>query len=405
MTDFEVRAVSEDERRTTLDLLLRALHGKPTSDEGWARGGVSWPAADKFAAFAGGVPIGIVSSYDTEMAVPGGAHVPAAAVDGVAVRADRTRRGVLSAMMREQLAHLAGRGFPLACLHASEPTIYGRFGYGSAALGKTVSISRPAARLRDGIGAGGRVRLLTADEAVKEIPALYQRIGLTRPGMITRPDLWWPIAHDRYVRPDGDHLVAVHSGPEGDDGFVVYETLDRRTIEQPELGTLVNVRELHAANDAARAGLWRFLLSVDLVSGVHARYRPVDDPIAMMLTDQRHARTTEIEDDLWLRLLDVGAALAARTYRDGPPVVLAVKDPRLPANTGHYEVGFGGAHRTEAPAELTLDVDTLAMLYLGHWSATQLVQTGRIEAVDPSAVSRADELFTTVAAPWCGTYF
>jgi hypothetical protein len=122
MTDFDVRPVTEDERRTTLDLLGRSLHTNRISDESWAQYGDSWPAAHKFGAFDGGTPIGIVSSFDSGIAVPGGAVLPLGAVDGVGVRADRTRRGVLTAMMAVQLGDFAARGIPLAALHASEPT-------------------------------------------------------------------------------------------------------------------------------------------------------------------------------------------------------------------------------------------------------------------------------------------
>lgn len=405
MTAFDVRPVTEDERRPTYDLLGRALHSNRVSDTTWARVGESWPAAHKFGVFERGAPIGITSSFDTGIAVPGGRVLPLAAVDGVGVRADRTRRGVLSALMAAQLAEFAERGIPLAALHASEPTIYGRFGYGSAALAKTVRVARPAARLHDRVPSGGEVRMLTPEEAVKEIPGLYRRIGLARPGMIERPDLWWPTTHDRHVGPDGSHVVAVHSGPEGDDGYVVYDTVDTRTLDDPDAGAVLKVRDLHAANPVAAAGLWRFLLSVDLVSAVHARHRPVDEPLAAMLTDHRHARTLDVEDDLWLRPVDVAAALDARTYRAAEPVVLAVTDRILAANTGHYEVGPDGARRTDAAADLALDVDTLGMLYLGQWSATALAQAGRVEVRDPAAVARADELFTTVTAPWNGTLF
>jgi predicted acetyltransferase len=405
MTAFDVRPVTEAERRSTFDLLGRSLHSNRVSDENWARFGDSWPAAHKLGAFEAGVPIGIAGSYDTEIAVPGGGVLPVAAVDGVGVRADRTRRGVLTALMAAQLTGLAARGIPLAVLHASEPTIYGRFGYGSAALGKTVRLARPAARLHERVPAGGDVRMLTPEEAVKEIPVLYRRIGLYRAGMIGRPDLWWPIAHDRQVGRDGDHVVVVHSGPDGDDGFAVYDTVGRRTLDSPDEGAVLKVRDLHAADPVARAALWRFLLSVDLVSGVHARHRPVDEPLAPMLIDHRHARTLDVEDDLWLRPVDVTAALAARTYRAAEPVVLAVTDRLLPANTGHYEIGPAGARRTDAAADLALDVDTLGMLYLGQWSATALAHTGRIDVGDPAAVARADELFTTITAPWCGTLF
>ncbi|WP_086683449.1 GNAT family N-acetyltransferase, partial [Amycolatopsis pretoriensis] len=320
MTDFDVRPVAEDERRATFDLLGRSLHTNRVSDEFWSRYGGSWPAAHKFGAFDGAAPIGIASSLETRIAVPGGEVLALGAVDGVGVRADRTRRGVLTAMMAAQLADFAARGIPLAALHASEPTIYGRFGYGSAALAKTVWLPRPAARLHERVAVRGDVRMLTPDEAVREIPALYERIGLHRAGMIGRPAHWWPVAHDRLAGPHGSHVVAVHSGPDGDDGYVVYDTLDRRTLDSPDEGAVLKVRELNAVDPAAHAALWRFLLSIDLVSGIRARYRPVDEPLAPMLADHRHVRTADVEDDLWLRPVDVTAALAARTYRAADPV-------------------------------------------------------------------------------------
>jgi hypothetical protein len=108
MTDFAVRPVTEDERRSTFDLLGRSLHANRVGDELWTRFGSSWPAEHKFGAFDdGGAPIGIASSFATEIAVPGGGVVALAAVDGVGVRADRTRRGVLTAMMADPAGRAA----------------------------------------------------------------------------------------------------------------------------------------------------------------------------------------------------------------------------------------------------------------------------------------------------------
>ncbi|MEC3979360.1 GNAT family N-acetyltransferase [Amycolatopsis sp. H20-H5] len=385
-----------------LTVLAQALHRPPTSDEAWASSAVSWPAAGKFGAFEGDAPIGVASSFVTEMLVPGGRRVTAAAVDGVGVRADRIRRGVLTALMGAQLDDLAARGVVLASLHASEATIYGRFGYGVAVLGKTLHVERPAARFREGVRAGGEVRLLTADEAVKEIPGLCGRIGLFRPGMITRPPGWWSPSHDKYVTAPQPHRVAVHSGPDGDDGYVLYRALDQRT---PNLGALLEVRYLHAANPLAVDGLWRFLLSVDLVSAVLARDRPMDEHVDTLLDRPSGLPHDGGPGPPVLRLVDVAAALEARSYTPAAPVMLDVVDRQLPGNNGRYVVGPDGACRTGEPAGLRLDVEALAMLYLGEWRASTLDRAGRIEVLDQDALGRADELFRTSARPWNGTYF
>lgn len=406
MSEFHVRAVAEGEQRACLELLEQALHAKPISDEAWAKMAPTWPAAGKFAAFDDhGSPVGIASSFDTELTVPGGRKLATAAVDGIAVRADWTRRGILTAMMATQLEDIAARGVPLAALHASEGVIYGRFGYGVATYDKGVHIERPRAKLRDGLGRDGVVRFLTPAEAVERVPALYRRFAGERPGFAARPEMWWPGFFDRVVTGNDGYRVAVHSGPHGEDGFVVYQTVDMRDRQAPERGALLDIRELHAATPRAWAGLWRFLLSIDLVSAVAGRGRPMDEPIAELLTDPRAVNTTEVIDDLWVRLVDVLAALKARTYGAAEAVVLEVLDSQLPDNNGRYAVGQDGVDRTTAEADLRLDVDTLASLYLGHGLFSDLVTAGRVEVLDEAAVVRADALFHTVRAPWCGTFF
>lgn len=406
MSEFPVRAVAEGEQRACLDVLSQSLHGKPASDEVWAKMAPSWPAAGKFAAFDDhGTPVGITSSFEVELTVPGGQKLVTAAVDGVGVRADWTRRGILTSMMAAQLEDLAARGVPLAALHASEAVIYGRFGYGAATFCRGVSVERPRARLRDGVGRDGVVRFVTPAEAVERVPALYHRFEGTRPGFVSRPANWWPGFFERVVTGDDGYRVAVHSGPDGDDGFVVYQTIDTRDRQAPDRGALLDIRELHAATPQAWAGLWRFLLSIDLVSAVAGRGRPVDEPLAELLTDPRAVNTTEVIDDLWLRLVDVLAALRARSYGPAEPVVLEVHDKQLPGNDGRYLVGPDGVERTTAEADLRLDVATLSSLYLGHGLFGDLAMSGRVEVLDEAAVARADALFHTARTPWCGTFF
>ncbi len=316
------------------------------------------------------------------------------------MRADHTRRGILTALMAAQLADCARRGDVLAVLHASEATIYGRFGYGMSSRSQNLRVTRAA--FRADAPPGGTVRLLGTAEAQELVPRLYAEMGLHRAGMIERPEVWWSYARDRLI---GEHQVAVHTGPHGDDGFVLYRTEDLRTFDQPNLGAALTVRDLHATGAAALAGLWRFLLRVDLVSEVRAPGRPLDDPLPAMLTDPRACAVTGVDDQLWLRLLDVPAALAARAWGPGAPVVIEVTDPQLPANTGRYRITSGGAEPTTAAADLRTGPETLAMLYLGDRVPSALAAAGRLDVVNPRALPRADSLFATGVPPWCGTPF
>ena len=404
MTNFTVRPVAEGEERACHTVLAQSLHAQPCSDERWEAVRGSFPAEGKFAAFAGETPIGIVSSFDAGLLVPGGAVVSAAGVDGVGVRADWTRRGVLTAMMAEQLPDFVRRGHVLASLYASEATIYGRFGYGAATYGRTVLIPKPQAQWRPEVPTNGRVRFLPQDEAVKLVPEIYRSIGLHRPGMMTRPDVWWPAGFDSRLGTGGCRAI-VHTGPDGDDGYAVYSIVDQRSFAAPVTGAAVEIRELQAKTPEAVASLWRFLLGIDLVSAVRGHYRPLDEPIAGMLTDSRSCQVIGVADELWVRLLDVEAALNARTYFDAEPVVLDVRDRRLPANSGLYRVGPDGTRRVDAAPDVRLDVDALGMMYLGEWRASALAQCGRVEVLDPAALPRLDELFRSATKAWCGTNF
>ncbi|UJW34083.1 GNAT family N-acetyltransferase [Saccharothrix sp. AJ9571] len=404
MTEFTVRRTQEHERRPAQSTVAGALHSPPLTDEQWAIARHAFPSERTWAAFEGARPIGMTVSAAVDLAVPGG-RVPAAAVAWVGVRADRTRRGVVSELLTTQLRECRERGEPAAVLHASEATIYGRFGYGVSCQVKHVMVDRTRARLRADVPVTGSVRLVSEAEARTVPRELYSRMGPHRPGMITRGEGWWRWNHDRILDRD-DYLVAVHQDHQGvDDGFVTYRPRSLGTFDQPASGEALDVRDLHAANPGALAGLWRFLLSVDLVVKIRLKSRPIDEPIDLMLENPRAAEVMAIQDHLWVRLTDVAQALASRAYGHAEPVVLEVRDARLPENAGRYRIGPEGAERTDADADLDLDVDTLAMLYLGGFPASTLAGIGRLHARDPEALTRADALFRSATPPWCGTDF
>lgn len=196
-------------------------------------------------------------------------------------------------------------------------------------------------------------------------------------------------------------VTALHRGVSGVDGFATY-SVARAPDRSP---AVLTVDDLHADSDSAYAGLWRFLLSVDLVDEVSVRARPMDDPLELMLADPRACAVEAVRDETWLRLLDVPRALAERRYGTGEPVVIEVVDRMLEANSGTYRVASDGAERSGEDPQLRMDVDTLAALYLGDRTASGLARAGRIRVLDAAALPAADQLFVTPESPWCGTFF
>lgn len=395
MSDYSLRVLRPDEHRAANDLFRSALHVAPTGDD-WRYAERAYQPGRALGAFDSKL-IGTASSFDSEMTVPGGKRLDLAAVTCVGVRADRTRRGVLTALMRRQFEDFAERGVPLAALYASEPVIYGRFGYGVATRVHQYSLDRRRAVVRPEVPASGEIEVVGVDGIFERLPGIFAELPHTRPGMMTRPGYWWA-GFERHARTATQPcLAAIHHGPDGPDGFVIYSArADRSALE---------VTAQHFANSAAFAGLWRFLAGVDLLDTVEVFDRPLDDPAELLFTDPRACRSAETTGGrLWLRLADVFAALEAREY-EGDPVVLDVVDPLLENNSGRYLVSPDRVAVTTEPAGIRLEVSTLAMLYLGTWSASALAAAGRIEEVEPGAAARADRLFRTDVAAWCGTRF
>ncbi|MGW1773624.1 GNAT family N-acetyltransferase [Streptomyces sp. NPDC002104] len=351
-------------------------------------------------------------SFPQELTVPGGAFVPSSAVTNVTVSPTHRRQGLLTRMMTAELSAAHARGDVLSTLIAAEYPIYGRYGYGPATSVAEWEIDVPRTGLdlrRPLPGDGGRIDLVDEDEVRELGPALHERVRAATPGAVNRDDRWWQVntgaqtlSHNPYT--PSFHAVYRTAGGEVA-GLVRYTVDDHWTDAKVPQNTVRVMRLLTTAPEAERA-LWRFLCSIDWVVKVRTGYRAPDDLVARLLPDVRAARTLTSADWLWVRLLDVVRALGARTYAVPGVLVLEVVDKTGPAG-GRYrlDAGAGECVRTEAPADLRLDVGTLGSLYLGDESAVRLAALGAITEERPGALALADVVFRTARRPWCPDIF
>jgi predicted acetyltransferase len=393
-----VRALRDDEHRAAHALMAGAFHANPATDEQWRQRAACFQSGPVFGAFDAEL-IGMARSVGTGLTVPGGGQLTADMVMDVAVRADRTRRGVMTDLMKAQLSDMAGRGVAVAVLKATAGGIYRRFGYGVSTRVRAYRVDRRSHRLHDEVPRDG-IELLGFADASRAVPAIYAEIARSRPGMITRTPQWWAMAAasaSGAPTAAAPIMTAVHGGPGGPDGYAVYSV-----FRAPGVSTVLRIVDMHTSGSAAFGALWRHLLGVDLVDEVEAPDRPVDEPAELLFTDPRACRTTAVSDEQWLRLVDVPAALAARTYL-GEAVVIEVTDPLLERNCGTYRVAAEGVRRTGDPAQLRLGVAALADAYLGTSRPSALAQVGLVDVRDPAALPAADQLFASPTAPWCGT--
>lgn len=403
---IEVRVTRPDEYREAAGAMAIALMNAPPSDEAWERSRPSWEEMPSLSAWDGDRCVGHAGQFLVDTTVPGGARLATGAVSRVGVLATHRRRGIGTSLMEAVVRDAAERGLPLMSLRASEATIYGRYGFGIAGDVCQAELIRTGARPVRGAAPGGSFRILAPDAILDTLPALYERVAHRRAGVITRPASWWPRLFRNAIERSAASFVVVHTAADGtDDGYVHYDV--KWEDEHPDGPTGAGVvHELWAGSDEAELALWRYVTDVDLVTRWRLDTRPVDDLVRFAVHDRRAHRVRSIEDEQWLRLVDVDRALAGRRYRpvEGS-ITIDVKDPLLPHNDGCWTISAGGTIRSETNPDLVVDIAALSAAYLGGPSWAQLAATAAVDVRRPQAIDVADALFHGSVAPYCGSFF
>jgi predicted acetyltransferase len=380
----------------------------------WQR---EWFAQRCWGARAGGRWVATLATEARSITIPGpGAStvdVVADALTAVSVSATHRRRGVLRQMLSESLRGAKDRGEPLSILIAAEWPIYGRFGYAPASLAANYTLFTRAQPALLAPGGGGAVRQVDPAELGAIAPAVFAAARPLRAGQVDRRGDWWPrrlgLAGYQPVKHGKTPNYLVHEADGGvPDGLL--EWAARRDFQPGgELGA-VRVGDLVAATPEAYRNLWAYLASLDVVGEVTLGRRPVDEPIRWLLADGRALRQTSAGDDVWVRLLDVPAALSTRGYASRGRVVLDVVDD----DAGGYARGRylldanedgGLCTPTTDSADLHLTQRALASIYLGGFSLRELAIAGGIQELSPGALRCADALFATTLPPWNATVF
>jgi predicted acetyltransferase len=409
--DIEIRPIVA-EQWAEFARVMGIVFGETPGDEELADHGRGFEFDRSMAAFDGDRIVGTGGADSLELTLPGLTSIPVGGLTAISVLPTHRRRGILRAMILRHFEDVEARGEPVSALGASESVIYGRFGYGMATMFADYEIDPRHGAFLPGVATGaGRLRMLEPEEAAKVLPALYERYRAGQPGEVSRKPAWW----ERHVRDpewarDGFSRkvdVVYESEPGRVDGWVSYRTQERWPDGFP--GNLAKVRMLVGLTPEADAALWRYVLDLDLVSTVRLIDRPVDEPARWRLADPRRLRTAHVGDQLWVRLLDLPAALRARRYATEGELVLEVTDALRPANQGRWLLAGGpdGAACEPATAEpdLALDVATLGAAYLGGPRLAVLARASRVAELAPGALARADRMFMSDPAPLCTTHF
>jgi predicted acetyltransferase len=358
--------------------------------------------------------VGTATALGWDLTVPGGV-VPAAHVTDVSVLPTHRRRGLLRRLMTRQLTDVAAAGRePLALLWASEAAIYGRFGYGSASRHVTYEAETRAVGLRVQPPTG-ELRLVDYKESTKELAALWDAVRADRPGWSSRPAEFWQMAAldlPGWRENRSKQRTVLHERDGQPTGYAVW----RMQRDWDPLGPrhTVHVTEVVATDLGAYRDLWTFLFNIDLSRRLSFGHAALDEPLPLLVDEPRQLGT-RIEDGLYVRLVDVPAALSARRYAAPVDAVLEITDDLLPANAGRYRLRTVSPASLAGPAEgpglaaecaptgdaadLVLDVRELGAAYLGGVPLNELALAGRVRETTPGALPAASIAFGWHRAP------
>jgi predicted acetyltransferase len=412
----DVRPISDGELPAWLDAVSTGFLDRPDLAALAEEVRPHWDLDRCWGAFEGSRIAGTFRTWHSELTVPGLRQIGASAVTGVSVLATHRRRGILSQLAAAEAVAARERGELAAILYASEYPIYGRFGYGMATTSATWTLEANAARLHPWIATSGTLEIVPADDAGRQTAtAIFDAWRARQPGEVWRRPIMWlnDFGGGSAFGPPWKGFLVVHRAADGTpDGYARYHVEGKWEDRQPRSKLILD--ELHALTDEAYAALWQFLASIDWVSRIEAEKRHPAERLPWLLTNARAAAVTDVGDGMWLKLLDVPAALAARSWERAGTLILEVIDRDAGEADGtarRVRVALDAspdgatARATDAGPDLTIDGAALGAAYLGGTRLRNAVLGRGFDEHHAGALDEADALLATREPPWTSTFF
>ncbi len=382
------------------------------------------PEDQRFAAEAVGADVdpatyaGIYGVRPMQLSVPDGAHagrtVPVAGLTWVGVHPDHRRQGLLTAMLRHHFEQTRREGVHLSALHASEPAIYGRHGYGLASLELDIEVGRGATftapHLEDDVAAITTRLATITDEGISErrrridLDLLATNVGTIVGDEEFYAELGHVTANETRDSEPPRMLIAVRDGR--DVGYAVFKRTHKWPNSRP--AAEVEVRQL-SGTPAARLALLRRLVDLDLAGTIKLHGFAPGDPLMSWVEGPRGLGDVHPFDSLWVRLVELPRSLAARGYEADCDVVVEVADEAAPWNAGRWRIrvkdGTGEATTTDDDADLSLPVSALGAAYLGGTNLAEMHRGGVVSEHRPGSVRELWRAFRTDIGPYAARAF
>jgi predicted acetyltransferase len=408
-----IRTATEEDWDAVLAVASAAFHDDPDAEVAAAER-ISFDPTRTLVAERDGQVVGTAAILTRQMCVPG-SLVPTAHITLVSVAPTARRQGILTRFIRRQFDDARAAGEPVAALWASEARIYQRYGFGLAARrvsfvadSREIEIIDPGPGPEPGPG-GDRgpdrswLREGRPAEFRDTMRVIYDQVYPHRPGWSERSTRAWDLrlADPAAWRQGSTPLrIVVNDTAAGPDGYALWRVSRGWSDAGPNAE--VRVVELVATNPRAYLSLWRFLLRLDLTRSVEVWTAAIDEPLFLLVTEPRRLQA-RMSDSLWVRILDLPAALTSRRYAAPVDLVFEVTDDLIGSNAGRWRlVGTPGSvscTSTVEPADLSCDIRVLGSAYLGDQRFAALAAAGMIHEHRPGALAAASTAFGWHRAP------
>ena len=361
---------------------------------------------------------GIYGVFPLTLAVPGpgagGRQVACAGLSWVGVHPDHRRKGVLSAMLRHHFEQVhEEEGTHVSALHASEPAIYGRHGYGLASLEMEVSLGRGTTLTAPGLdGAAAAVTTQLATVSDPDVPKRMRECHLASAGLgsvVGEAGYYARVCHQlpEHLRNKEPWRVLFARRDGVDVGFAMFRRTHKWERARPagEMSVWALV-----GDPAAQLALLRRLVDFDLIGAVKVGTVGVDDPLLLWVGGPRSTSDVATYDSLWVRLVDLPGALQERAWSAPCDVVVEVEDTAAPWNDGSWRIraddaGEATVERTTAESDVRLRVEALGGAYLGGGNLVALQRAGLVAERRRGAVAELWRAMRTEVSPTAAVGF
>ena len=335
-----------------------------------------------------------------------GMDAPVAGVSFVGTLPVFRRMGCLRKVHSRHFEILHDQGErPISILFASQAAIYQRYGYAVVSKQNSYNIEPGKIKFRSlkHLNGSGRLWQVHQDE-VNVLNNIYMQFIKSRTGYLIREKFKWETGVLNPPSAPGVTLDKVVYEENGSPmGYVIYTSESNFTDQG--IVQKITIKDMAWLSISAYYGIWNYFTTMDLAHNIHWMQVPSDDPMPYLLLEP-NGLNIKSSRGLLARIVDLEKAIPLRGYgEDGELVFSIVDDDMCHWNNGTWYMkvvnGKGYAKKTDKDPEITMDINTLAMILFGQISTTKAMRMGILDVIKENALPRYDRLLKTEYIPFC----